>query len=181
MLTLRSERVQLRRLAPEDATPTYAAWLNDPEVNRFLEVRYHTHTVESCREFIVAMNASQDQYLFGIFLVDSGRHVGNIKLGFIDRRNLSGQVSLFLGDKSTWGRGYATEAIRLITTYGFEQLGLERAEGGIYEDNLGSLRTFLKLGYTVEGFFRRKYLLDGRRTGSFWVGVLKDEWQHGSR
>lgn len=172
-----SARLTLRKLTVADATPTYAAWLNDPEVHRFLEVRHHTHTVESCREFIAAMNSGDAHHLFGIFLTDSGRHIGNIKLGFIDPRNGDGQLSLFLGDKAAWGQGYATEAIRRMTDFGFRELGLARIEAGIYESNLASLRAFLKAGYSVEGFFRRKYVLDGGRVGSFWLALLKDEWR----
>jgi [ribosomal protein S5]-alanine N-acetyltransferase len=176
VLTLRSQRMHLRPLTPEDATPAYAAWLNDPQVNRYLEVRYHAHTVESCRDFIAQMNAAADQHLFGIFLA-SGQHIGNIKLGFIDRRNLSGQASLFIGEKAAWGKGYATEAIGLLTAHGFTDIGLERIEAGIYEENLGSLKAFLRAGYTVEGFFRKRYAAQDKRMGSFWLGILKDEWQ----
>lgn len=178
MLTLRSPRLLLRKLTAADATPEYAAWLNDPAVNRFLEVRHVTHTVESCSAFIEQMNASADQHLFGIFLADCGRHIGNIKLGFVDRRNGTGQISLLLGDKSVWGQGYATEAIRSMTSHAFTGVDLQRVEAGVYESNLGSLRAFMKVGYTVEGFFRQKFLLEGRRVGCFWLGVLRNEWQH---
>lgn len=179
MLTLHSDRLLLRQLTLEDATPTYAAWLNDPEVNRFLEVRHQPHTIETCRQFIADTNASTNHHLFGIFLAESGQHIGNIKLGFIDRRTSTGQVSLFLGEKRAWNHGYATEAIRLVTSFGFNQIGLIRIEAGMYDENLGSLRAFLKLGYSVEGYFRQKYILADRRVGSFWLAVLKEEWRHG--
>lgn len=178
MLTLRSPRLALRKLTAADATPAYAAWLNDPEVNRYLETRYNVQTIESCREFIAQMNASDAQHLFGMFLAETGQHIGNIKVGFVDRRNRSAQVSLFIGEKSVWGKGYATEAIQAVSSHAFFDLDLQRLEAGVYQGNFGSLQAFLKVGYTVEGFFRRKYVLDGHLVGCFWLGVLKDEWRH---
>lgn len=181
MLTLRSERIVLRKLRADDATPAYASWLDDPDVNRFLEVRHYAHTVESCRQFIAQMNDGDTQHLFGIFLAASERHIGNIKIGFVDPRYATAQASLFIGDKSMWGQGFGPEAIRLATTYGFVDLGLARIEAGVYEENLSSLKAFLKVGYTVEGFFRKKFVLEGRRVGSFCMGVLRDEWQFGRK
>jgi ribosomal-protein-alanine N-acetyltransferase len=178
VLTLLSPRLTLRKLTVADATPAYAAWLNDPEVNRYLETRHSPQTVESCREFIMQMNASDTQHLFGMFLVTTGEHIGNIKVGFVDQRHQSAQVSLFIGEKSKWGKGYATEAIDVVSSHAFFNLGLQRLEAGVYEGNYGSLQSFLKLGYSVEGFFRGRYVLDGRRVGSFGLGVLKTEWRH---
>jgi ribosomal-protein-alanine N-acetyltransferase len=178
MLKSSSTPIYLRKLTALDSTPAYASWLNDPEVTRYLETRHSTHSVETCKEFIEAMNGSDTNHLFGIFEADSDRHVGNIKLGFIDHRYETAQLSLFIGEKAAWGFGYATEAIRLVTGFGFADLGLARIEAGCYEENLGSLRAFLKAGYTVEGFFRKKVVLGGRRMGSFWLGILKNECQY---
>jgi ribosomal-protein-alanine N-acetyltransferase len=121
------------------------------------------------------MNSDRTSHLFGIFEKDGNGHVGNIKLGFIKERHASGQLSLVIGEKSCWGKGYATEAIRAVTVWAFDELGLERVEAGCYDQNTGSLRAFLKVGYSVEGYHRRSVVLDGARTGSFWLGILKGE------
>lgn len=177
MPLLNSERLYLRPLCPGDASPAYAAWLNDPEVNRFLEIRHQHHSVESCRQFVESMNDDPVQHLFGIFLAEMDEHIGNIKIGFINSRYSTAQLSLFIGSKQAWGKGYATEAIRLATRHAFEDLGLLRVEAGCYSENLASLKAFMKSGYAVEGFFRKNVVLDGKRQGCFWLGVLKDEWQ----
>lgn len=176
MWELTSKRLYFRRLSAGDATDVYASWLNDPAINRFLEVRHVQHTIQTCRSFIETCNADTASFLFGIFTNGGKNHIGNIKLGPVDWRYGSGQISLFIGDRAYWGAGYATESISEITKFGFVELGLFRLEAGCYEDNLGSLRAFLKSGFSPEGFFRKKFTLDGKRTGCFWLGALRDEW-----
>lgn len=171
-----SKRLYFRSLTEADATRSYADWLNTPAVNRFLEVRHFQHSIETCRDFISACNADPNCFLFGIFTNAGQTHIGNIKLGPIDRRYGSGQIGLFIGEQSCWGKGYASEAISAITRFAFDEQGLSRLEAGCYEENLGSLRAFLKSGFSLEGFFRKKFISDGERTGCFWLGILKDEW-----
>ncbi len=173
MSSIISERLLYRNLTGDDVTERYCNWLNDPEVNRFLETRFSLQTLESCRKFVLKANDDPCSHLFGIFKKDE--HVGNVKLGFINEKHKVGQLSLLIGKKTLWGRGYATEAIRAITQWGFDTLELERIEAGCYDTNLGSLRAFLKAGYSVEGFFRSRVVCAGSRIGSFWLGVLKHE------
>ncbi|MCW8831655.1 MAG: GNAT family N-acetyltransferase [Gammaproteobacteria bacterium] len=177
MHELKSKRLHLRKLNAEDASERYASWLNDPVVNRFLEVRHVQHSILTCQSFIATTNADESSHLLGIFTNEGSKHIGNIKLGPIDARYSSGQVSLFIGEKEFWGAGYATEALHRIAQFAFDDLKLFRLEAGCYEDNLGSLRVFLKSGFTVEGFFRKKFTIDGKRTGCFWLGALRDEWK----
>lgn len=176
-MKLISARLYFRPLSATDATEAYAAWLNDPDVNQYLETRHAVQTVASCKQFVEDMNHSETDHLFGVFLLEDHRHIGNIKLGFINARYQSAQISLLIGDKSCWGSGFATEAIRAISHFGFRDLGLARLEAGCYEDNLGSLRAFLKAGYAVEGFCRQQVVANGRRQGCFYLGMLKSEWQ----
>ena len=176
-MRLEEKRIYLRPLLPEDASQQYVDWINDKEINRYLETRHSEQTVESCIEFIDLMNKDKNSYLFGVFLKENSAHIGNCKLGFINPHHLSGQLSLFIGERGYWGQGYAKEIIHALTKFGFRTLNLERIEAGCYEDNIGSLRAFIRCGYTVEGFFRKNVISDGRRCGSFHLGILKDEYK----
>ena len=175
-MNIQTNRLHLRSLNAEDATETYVGWLNDPAVNQFLETRHATQTIDSCKQFITTCNNSETEHLFGIFLKSTGAHIGNAKLGCINLIHQRGEISLFIGDKAQWGKKLATEVVTALTSYGFNNLGLEKIEAGCYQDNIGSLRTFLGIGYTVEGFFRSHSNLNSdTRSGCFWLGMLKSE------
>lgn len=170
-----SARLFFRPLDAADVTETYVNWLNDPEVNRYLEIRFARHTLESCSAFVEQTNTDPQSHLWGIFDKSNNQHIGNIKLGFINTRYSSGQLSLFIGEKSYWGKGLATEAIFAVTRWAFQELELVRIEAGCCDENTPSLRAFLKAGYTVEGYFRKNTVVEGRRLGGFWLGILSDE------
>lgn len=171
-----SKRLLFSPLGQGDVTERYVNWLNDPEVNRYLEIRFSQHTLESCSAFVNETNNDPNSHLFGIFDRSDGLHIGNIKIGFINNHYSSGQLSLFIGEKTHWGKGVATEAIMAITNWAFDELALVRVEAGCCDENTASLRAFLKAGYTVEGYFRKNTVVDGRRIGGFWLGILSDEF-----
>jgi RimJ/RimL family protein N-acetyltransferase len=173
--TITSERLLFSTLGKEDVSERYLGWLNDPDVNQFLEIRFTPQTRETCEKYISDMERDPAGYLFGIFDKATLEHIGNIKLGFINTHHQSGQLSLFIGEKSCWGKGYATESIGCLTKWGFDVLELERIEAGCYDTNIGSLRAFLKVGYSVEGFFRNSVISEGRRIGCFWLGILRND------
>lgn len=175
MRRIETERLVLKPLQLTDATQMYADWLNDPEVNQYLETRYQEHTIASCQAFIEQCNGDTSTQLFGIFVKATGAHIGNAKLGFIHPVYLRGQLSLFIGNKAYWNKGLASEVVKSLTDFGFAELGLNRIEAGCYEENLSSLRIFLKAGYNVEGFLRSHVISNGKSSGCFWLGILKNE------
>lgn len=177
-IEIETPRLCLRTLGESDVSEKYVGWLNDPEVNRYLETRHSVHTSDSCHEFVRRCNSDESERLLGIFMKESGVHVGNAKLGFINSIHSRGQISLFIGEKTLWGRGLAKEVVVAITKYGFEEAGLEKIQAGCYEGNLSSLRVFLSVGYVVEGFFRSHAVSEsGQRSGCFWMGILKHEFK----
>lgn len=157
------EQITLRLLRPDDVTPAYVAWMNDPAINQYLESRWTVQTLASVREFVAAMWDSPTDYLFGMFWQANQRHVGNIKLGHVHPRHGVAEVGLVVGDPQVWGKGIGTEAIRLATAYGFEQLRLNKLTAGAYEPNQGSRKAFLKAGYREVGWYHRHRRCDDGR------------------
>lgn len=174
---MKTGQLFFRPLTSEDVTESYVSWLNDPKINRFLEVRHSHQTIESCLSFVDHTNSNPREHLFGVFLSDSmGQHIGNCKLGSVDPVHLTGEISLFIGESECWGRGLGGEIIQMLTSYGFHDLSLEKITAGCYEENIGSLKAFLKHGYAVEGFLRNHVFDQGKRSGCFKLGLSRQDY-----
>jgi ribosomal-protein-alanine N-acetyltransferase len=172
------ELVSLRLVTLADCTERYEAWLADPRVNAYLETRWSVQDLSSIRDFVTAMLASPINYLFAIVRNDDARHIGNIKVGPLNTHHAYADVSYFIGEPSSWGKGYATEAIQLATAFAFVRLELHRLQAGLYASNGGSGRALEKAGYAQEGVFRQQLLnASGEREDHHWFGLLRSEWK----
>jgi RimJ/RimL family protein N-acetyltransferase len=172
---VRGERIYLREMQLSDATEQYHRWMNDPDVIRFLESRFHPPSVDNLRETVALYAADPKTLFLAIVTTDTERHIGNIKIGPIDAHHGVAEVGLIVGEKECWGKGFATEAIRLVMQLAFAQLGLRRLTAGAYASNIASIRAFEKAGFSREGLRRRHYLCDGEYVDGVLMGVLRDE------
>lgn len=175
-LILKSEIFYLRPLSKIDASPSYLSWLNDPLVNQFLESRFSPpSTLRELEKFINECEAREDVLLMGIFLIDSNRHIGNIKLGPISKFHKTADIGFLIGDKLEWGKNIASQAIILLSNYGLFELGLEKITAGAYSDNLGSKRALIKAGFIQEGLLRSQWSVDNNRQDGVIFGMLKSD------
>lgn len=169
------ERIFIRFLSEDDVTEEYLNWLRDIEVIRFLESRWKIFTLEDLKQYVRSINNSPYDYMFGIFLLDTGKHIGNIKIGNINFIHRFGDIGLLIGDKNYWSKGYGTEAIKLATRYAFEDLNLRCIIAGIYSNNIGSYRAFLKAGYEQVGVYRKKRFFNGSYVDEIIMQKLKED------
>lgn len=177
-MKLNGERIFLRPLTQEEVTSTYVDWLNDSEINQYLESRWAIHTLESTQTFVQEMNDSQENHLFGIFLPGNAetepRHIGNIKIGNINPYHRYAELGLIIGDKTTWGLGYGADAIRLATQYAFEDLELNKLTAGMYAPNRGSYKAFLKAGWNQVGTYTRHRQCNGDFVDEFILEIINN-------
>lgn len=159
-----AKRIFLRFLSADDVTKEYLHWMQDKEVTQFLESRWTKHTLTSIRQYVRQAYSNPSDFLFGIFLKEDGKHIGNIKIGGVNKRHKFADVGLLIGDKKEWGKGYGTEAIKSATRYAFKKLKLNKLMAGIYANNTGSYKAFIKAGYREIGrlkdhrLAKRKYV-----------------------
>jgi ribosomal-protein-alanine N-acetyltransferase len=161
---LENDDLLLRSLSPEDATPAYFNWLWDPEINAFLEVRFNLpRDLGDLRSFVREISESPHSLLFGIFKRDTLKHIGNIKLGPINQHHQVADLGFLVGDRSEWGKGYASSAIMLVTEYAFMHLGLAKVTASCYAQNEGSRRSLLKAGFREDGRQPLQWNVNGTR------------------
>jgi ribosomal-protein-alanine N-acetyltransferase len=169
---LTTDRLLLRTLGRADANDSYLAWMNDPEVNHF---PVSCFTLPTCQQdlvnFIELVNISDDSLLLGIFLREEGCHIGNVKIGPIITRHARSEIGYLIGDRISWGKGYAAEAIREVCRYAFEELGLAKITAGVYDANKGSAKALLKAGFTHIATIPSDVIFEDRRIASLLYGI----------
>lgn len=172
---LTGERIYLRQVKVSDVNGDYCRWMNDSSINRYLESRFTNHTVDSLKEFVERKSSDPDYAFYAIVLKDGGIHIGNIKLGPIDPHHKLADIGILIGRKDCWGKGYATEAIKLLSDYAFGVLGLHKITAGCYEPNKGSLKAFTKAGFLIEGVRKSHCLCDGAYVDDILLGMVRPE------
>ncbi len=178
---LETPRLILRTLHADDATDTYLSWLRDPEINRYLEIRFsEVKDVQELVAFIKSVNESPVNLMLGIVTKKDGRHIGNIKLGPIVAPHSRATVGFLIGDKASWGQGYATEAITETCRYGMQDLGLAKVTAGCYETNPGSAKALLKSGFAHEATIPSDVAFEGRRIASLIFGLNREDPEQGN-
>ena len=165
----------LRILAPDDVSEDYVRWLKDPEVNRYLECRWRTYSLDELRSYVKTVNESADSILLGIFLSNENRHIGNIKIGNIERTHRYADIGLLIGAKEVWGKGIGSVAIGLASRYAFEDLNLNKVIAGIYACNTGSYRAFLKAGFKECGRLQKHRFCEGVYVDEILVERIREE------
>ena len=138
-------------LRPEHVGPPYLSWMRDPMVQRFLESRHATHTEASLCSFVEAALADPDTLMMGIRDRQTGAHVGNIKIGPVNRHHGTADIGLMIGDRSAWGRGFGSAAISAICEIAQTSMGVRKATANASSENPGSVHAFLKAGFGIEG------------------------------
>jgi len=106
-----------------------------------------------------------------------GHPIGVCFYSGLDRANRSAEADILLYDPQAWGKGYGTDAYRVLLRHLFEDLHLHRVRSGTWDGNIGSVRVQLKSGLTIEAKSRDSYFVDGKWYGGIGTGILEDEWR----
>ena len=168
------ERVRLEPPRLEYA-PAYMRWFADRAVTRYLVVRHPT-SLKKQEEWIERMAASADDVLWAMVRAADGGLIGNLGLHRIGWRNRNAELGYVIGERDQWGKGCATEAVKLATAYAFLELGLQKTFATVTVGNEASRRALEKNGYRQCALFRRDRYVEGRWY-DLWVGeILREEW-----
>jgi RimJ/RimL family protein N-acetyltransferase len=172
------ERVRLRGVRDDDL-PTLARWEMDPGRLIALSNWLAPPSEAAARERIAKRSANEkDDLGFAIEALDDPPVlVGRMWLSAAGTRPKDrwATVGMALG-REYIGRGYGTDAMRVMVGYGFREMGLHRIQLGVVSFNLAGIRAYEKAGFVEEGRHRESVLHDGRWYDNVLMSILDHEW-----
>ena len=126
----------IRPFTEADMTVRYLGWLNDSIALRYSQQRLQEQDLTSCRAYRESIIASGGSML-AMCVKDelTNIHIGNLTLRPFRGSDKEIDISILIGERSDWGRGYATEAWLAICTCLFESHGTQRITAGTRHDN----------------------------------------------
>ncbi len=174
----RGKLVRLSAENPETYAEHFSRWWHDSEYGRLLDLApAQLYSPKRTKEWLEKELEKDppEMWLFGIRAQD-----GDKLIGFVDLSGATAHgdtfVGIGIGERDYWGRGYGTEAMKLVLRFAFLELGLHRVSLDVFEYNPRGVKSYEKAGFRHEGRAREMILRDGKRFDVLFMGVLREDW-----
>ena len=156
----KKNKITLRTLQHSDIVNEYLNWFKNNEVTNFLEVDGNSLTTKMVTDYIDDGINTGNYFMYAICLAENNKHIGNLKIGPINKKHKIADLVCVIGDRDYWGKGIATEAIALGNVLAFDKYDIRKLHGQIYADNIGSIKAYCKAGWIIEGVIKDRYLVN---------------------
>jgi RimJ/RimL family protein N-acetyltransferase len=176
IVNIEGELVSLGPLR-RDLIPLYLRWINDFGTTRTLSIQNRPMTLEEETAWFENRASASGEYVFTIYERSSVRPIGNCDLFKIDFRNRRGEVGQMIGEPKARGKGFGTEAMKLLLDFAFTALGLNTVMLQYYEFNPAARRCYEKAGFRESGRWRQSLWSGGRFWDQVFMDILSAEFE----
>jgi diamine N-acetyltransferase len=172
---LSGSQVYLRPIEKDDLKKLYA-WFNDPEIRGLTGEAFPTNQT-GMEEFLAKIQTDPSRVWFGIVLRENDQLIGEAGLLRMFPAWRTTDLSIILGDKSAWDKGYGSEVMELLLDYAFGYLNFHRVAIGVVGTNQRALRFYERIGFRREGIQRDGYYYAHEYQDFVMMSLLEDEFR----
>ena len=176
-MRIETERLIIREYTMADLDEEYENNL-DPELFKYMPFNppdTKEDIIKRIERLIQKQKARpRTDFDVAIALKSNMKLIGGCRLNKVS--DIQGHIGYKLA-KDNWGEGYATEAAKALTDYGFNVLNLHRVYASVHPDNAASIRVLEKVGMVLEGRLREDMLYRNGYRDSLIYSILEHEWK----
>lgn len=149
-VSIRTPRFLLRELRDTDVTERYLGWFADPVTQRYITASDRMQGLADLRAYLAERLGRDDVLFLGIFVHESGQHVGNIKYEPVDPGAGTAVMGILVGEEDWRGRGVAGEVLEASAAWLREHRGIRRILLGVERDNAPAVKAYERVGFRIE-------------------------------
>jgi RimJ/RimL family protein N-acetyltransferase len=168
--------VTLRRHVPANLS-AFRRWYADVEIARLARYQATPMRPEEIERFFAARVVGPDALAMAVHERATDWLIGTCAFSQLDGENGSALYHITIGEPDTWGKGFGTEATRLMVDHAFGTLGLHRVSLYVFEFNERAIRAYQRCGFVIEGRARESIWRDGRWWDELAMSVLESDWR----
>ncbi|QPV63394.1 GNAT family N-acetyltransferase [Halosimplex litoreum] len=165
---MEAERVTFHPVE-EDDLEFFRDMINHPEVREGLSATEPRNMADE-REWFESLGEDGVQFCLRV----DGERVGTVSFRGVSEQWGVAELAYFF-HPDHWGEGYATEAVRRMVEYGFDELRYEKVWARVFAFNDGSTRVLEKAGFDHEATLPDQAFARGERVDIERYGVLASE------
>lgn len=161
-----ADRVLLRPLRQEDSSLLYD-WISHRELVILNAPLHSISDIDHQAWFESMLTNRTDLVIFVIEDMETHQAIGACQLLNINWRHRSAELQIRIDNTQYHGRGFGTEAVKLLTHFGFADLNLHRIYLHVFANNIRAIKSYEKCGFVTEALLKEAALIDGS-----WVDVI---------
>lgn len=176
-ITLITERLNIKSISKDDIKNIFDLQsLQETAKYNTSEIPQSIRVTEATVQNWIRENDSDNikKYTFKVELIEQNQFIGLIGINLGKEHYKNAEV-WFQYDFKFWNKGYATESLRKILDFGFENLKLHRIEAGCAIENIGSIRVLEKVGMLREAHTRKLLPLKSGWSDNYGYAILSTD------
>ena len=177
-MILETKRLIIRPISIEDKQEVFE-YRSDRETNKYQG--WIPTTLLDVEIFIGRISKQIDEpetwFQFVIMEKETQKIIGDIGIHFFDRDNKQTEIGCTL-NKNYQNKGYATESIKRVIDYLFNELKKHRIITSIDPDNKNSIRLVERIGFRNEAHFVESLMMNGKWVDDLIYAIIEKEWEN---
>ena len=115
-------------------------------------------------------------YTFAVEDLKTKRLLGYASLKGVRPINRTASVSIAIFSEEDRGKGFGTDAMKVLLRFGFDFLNLHRIGLNVFDTNPRAIRVYEKVGFKKVGVMRHTDFVEGKYVNDVAMDILEDEW-----
>ena len=172
---LKSERLELKPINFSDLEAIHELhFLSETDEFNTLGIPENIEQTRAIIENWISENQKENNQIFTFSIIFQGKFIGLIALNLGKEKYKNAEIWYKL-HTDFWNKGFATEALKTLINFGFNDLKLHRIGAGCAVENIGSIRVLEKAGMTLEGRKRQNLPLKTGWSDNFEFAILETD------
>jgi len=167
------DRIYLSPISLEDID-VFMNWVNDPEMAYF--TMFHSRIISLLNEKETVESLAKGGNTFSIVTQEENKVIGNCSFFRINESDRTAEIGIIIGEKDYWGKGYGSDALRLLLKFGFENRNYNNICLHVYSFNERAIACYEKVGFKKQGICREALIRGNKKYDLVYMDILADEY-----